>query len=120
MGDRAPATFTVYNVEGAQVRLNGSPYGNTPLTLQLPRKGSNLVEVVAPGYERSTCDTSMSAGPGYVVVDALWCLSTLFGCIAFIDAGGAWNVPDHDYCSANLRPSQQTAPIIAVPAPPSL
>lgn len=90
---------------GAQVRADGATVGTTPATIDIDLRYPPIVEVTMPGYSTETCRTRMSPGIGYVVADALLCL-VLFpvGCIAFIDAGGAWNQLQNDRCYANLQP----------------
>ena len=86
------------------VSINGSSHGAAPQQLDIPRKGSSLVTVKAPGYESATCNTTMSAGGAYIAADIAMCV-LLFpvGCISFIDASGAWNELEEPICSVDLR-----------------
>ena len=116
-----------YRVEssppGALVRLNGSAMGQTPVVIDLDRKSQNLVEVTSPGYSPSSCRPQMSPGVGYILGDVAWCFFGFpLGCIAFIDAGGAWNTLDNDHCQVSLIPESQLGPVAptAPPMPPRI
>lgn len=121
----APRTDSLYvsaNVPGAQVYADGVPRALAPARIEIDRKRPEAVRVEAAGYTPVACDTGMSAGGGYVAGDIAWCVLLFpFGCIAFIDASGAWNTLDRSSCSANMAPTQ-TAPAPAIapyPAPPA-
>jgi len=99
------------NPPGANVVVNGQLRGQTPTTVELER-GSPYparVELQLPGYQPASCRTRMQAGIGYVIADAAICFFSLpvlyLGCLAFIDATGAWNELDTPVCSQTLQPA---------------
>ncbi|GMU59715.1 MAG: hypothetical protein AMXMBFR34_14780 [Myxococcaceae bacterium] len=109
----------VSDIPGAEVRVNGMPVGRTPTVVEIDRKHPQRIEVSAPGRYAQTCWPRTSVGMGYVVADTALCLLLFpFGCIAYIDASGAWNDLDDNICSVSLQPSGE--PVAAVPASPQL
>lgn len=118
----APKTASIEvtsNVPGAQIRVNGQVQGHTPARVSFERDKAPQIEVAAPGFRPQSCHVSMSAKTTYVVADAALCLFLLpFGCISFIDAGGAWNEPNTDRCSVQLEPDYSSPWAGAHGAPP--
>ncbi len=105
------------NIAGADVTVDGVLTGQAPTRLELEKTTrSPLVTVGAAGYASHTCRTLSKPGTGYLVADIVMCVLLFpFGCVAFIDAGGAWNELDSPVCSADLQPLngsgwQQRAP----------
>jgi hypothetical protein len=102
----------VSDVPGAEVRVNGMPVGRTPTIVEIDRKHPQRIEVTAPGRSSQTCWPRTSVGMGYVVADTALCLVFFpLGCIAFIDASGAWNELDDTMCSVSLQPSGEPAAV---------
>lgn len=102
-------------VPGAEVRINGMPVGRTPTTIEVDRKHPPRIEVSAPGHYAQTCWPRTQVGALYAIADTALCLAFFpLGCIAFIDASGAWNEVTEDVCSVNLQPAAPAA----VQAPP--
>lgn len=92
-------------VPGAEVRINGMPVGRTPTTIEIDRKSPQRIEVSAPGHYSQTCWPRTSIGVGYILADTAMCLLFFpFGCVAYIDATGAWNSVEDQVCSVNLQP----------------
>lgn len=93
---------------GAEVMVNGHPSGHTPTSVAVEKRLANntVVTIQMAGHESQQCRLSGSPGVGYVVADAIWCVALFpIGCVAFVDAGGAWNIVDQQDCAATLRPS---------------
>jgi PEGA domain len=104
---------------GADVYVNGNAVGVTPMTVEIPRKDPTVVKVGPPGQTRS-CSLSSSAGGGYIAADVILCVLLFpFGCISFIDAGGAWNELRETTCDVNLQAAGEGVylPISPTPAP---
>jgi hypothetical protein len=102
-------------VPGAEVRINGMPVGRTPTTLEVDKKQPPRIEVAAPGHYPQTCWPKTTIGAGYIIADTAMCLLLFpFGCIAYIDATGAWNEVSDQVCSVNLQPA---APPVTAAAP---
>lgn len=104
--------FTVSsNPPGAEVKVDGLVLGRTPTTVELDKKRAPGVEVSLPGYFPQTCRPRYAPGTGYVIADSLMCLLLFpFGCIAFIDAGGAWNELESASCNVQLQPGGYQQP----------
>ena len=103
---------------GAEIRVNGAPAGHAPSLVEIERARPPVVQVALPGYTPQTCDTRMAPGTGYLVSDALLCIFLFpIGCIAFIDAGGAWNTLQQPGCYARLVP-ENGAPVQGFPVGP--
>ncbi|MBX7098128.1 MAG: PEGA domain-containing protein [Myxococcaceae bacterium] len=124
--------------QGAEILVDGQSVGWTPATITLPRKASSTVQLKSPGFEAHTCRTAMTPAGGYVAADTLMCLFLFpLGCVAFVDAGGAWNDLQESSCQATLVPegapswnrrpafssvtevSSPNQPVALAPAPPS-
>lgn len=92
---------------GADVTLNGSFVGRTPVTLELPRRLSSPAVVVSlAGHEPRTCAVSHSVGGGYVAANSLMCLFLFpIGCVSFVDGNGSWNELVTDQCSVAFVPA---------------
>lgn len=118
----AKPTDTLYvssTPPGAQVLVGGTARGQAPMPVELDRKENEPVELALPGYQTRPCETRMSPGTNYVVADVVMCVLLFpFGCISFIDAGGAWNELQHHNCNLTLEPAYP-APPGSYPAPPS-
>lgn len=98
-------------VPQATVRVNGHERGSAPVSIEVPKHGSTVVEVSAPGYRSALCSTRMSAGGGYIAADIALCFFLFpIGCISFIDAGGAWDRLEAPQCDADLSPLQAAQP----------
>ncbi|MBX7098789.1 MAG: PEGA domain-containing protein [Myxococcaceae bacterium] len=91
---------------GAEIRVDGVPAGTTPATVELRKsRETPLVQLAMPGRAPATCPVRTSAGGGYVVADTLMCVFLFpFGCVALIDANGAWNELVHERCALVLSP----------------
>lgn len=112
VASRTTPVQVMSGVPGAEVRINGMPVGRTPTTIEVDRKHPPRIEVAAPGYYPQTCWPRTSIGVGYILADTAMCLLLFpFGCIAYIDASGAWNDVEDEVCSVNLQPAA------AVPQP---
>lgn len=99
------------NPPGAEVKVDGLVLGRTPTTVELDKKRAPGVEVSLPGYFPQTCRPRYAPGTGYVIADALMCLLLFpIGCIAFIDAGGAWNELENPSCTVQLQPGGYQQP----------
>lgn len=92
---------------GADIRVDGVPAGSTPATVELRKsRETPQVQVSLPGLAPALCPVRTSAGTGYVAADTLMCIFLFpFGCVALIDASGAWNELDHDRCVVRLSPA---------------
>jgi hypothetical protein len=112
--------YMIYSTpQGATVMVNGVPIGTTPVTVMVDKQRAPQVALSMPGYPPQSCYPRLSPGTGYVVADSLLCLFLFpIGCIAFIDAGGAWNELEVNSCSVYFQP-QQGAPYEAPPPPPA-
>ena len=104
---------------GADVLVNGQRVGTTPTRIDYDSQRVPSLEVALQGYQTQTCRQRVSAGTGYVVADCLLCLFLFpFGCISFIDAGGAWNELDPPFCSVTLTPVVVPPAAYPPPQPP--
>ncbi len=92
---------------GAEVRVAGQSVGRTPVTIQLDKSKPADVEVSIPGFGSQKCQPKTSIGVGYAIADLALCLVVLpgLGCVAFIDAMGAWNELENTSCRVNLSPA---------------
>jgi hypothetical protein len=116
--------YMIYSTPpGATVSVNGVPIGATPLTVMVDKQRVPQVTLNYPGYAPQSCWPRLSPGTGYIVADTLLCILLFpLGCIAFIDASGAWNELEVNHCSVYFAPQQgvyDTAPQPpGHPAPP--
>jgi hypothetical protein len=112
--------YMIYSTPpGATVSVNGVPIGTTPVTVMVEKaKAAPVVSLSMPGYPPQSCFPRLSPATGYIVADTLLCLffPPLLGCIAYIDAAGAWNVLEVNSCSVYFSP--QGNPYDAAPPPP--
>lgn len=111
--------YMIYSTPpGATVAVNGVPIGTTPVTVMVEKQRAPQVALSMPGYAPQSCFPRLSPGTGYVVADSLLCLFLFpIGCIAFIDAAGAWNELEVNSCNVYFQP-QQGMPYEAPPPPP--
>lgn len=100
--------YMVYSTpQGATVSVNGVPIGTTPVTVMVDKQRAPQVTLSIPGYAPQSCYPRLAPGVGYVVADSLLCLFLFpIGCIAFIDAGGAWNELETNSCNVYFQPQQ--------------
>jgi PEGA domain len=112
--------YMIYSTPpGATVSVNGVPIGTTPVTVMVEKtKAVPAVSLSMPGYPAQSCFPRLSPGTGYIVADTLLCLFVppLLGCIAFVDAAGAWNELEVNNCNVYFAP--QGSPYDAAPPPP--
>ena len=95
------------NPPGAQVSVDGAPVGVTPMKVEVElKKPPKSIDVALQGFAPQSCRVKTSVGIGYAAADAALCVFTLVGCVAFIDAMGAWNQLENDTCTVNLQPDQ--------------
>ena len=79
---------------GADVRINGQPRGQTPLTLSLDSDKSYSIKVQKEGFESGHMQLGNEVGAGWVVLDVVlfWTIVPLV-----VDAAtGAWYELDRD------------------------
>lgn len=109
--DRLRITASVPN---AVVSVDGENRGPAPVAVELPKNRRSHVVVRAPGYRPMTCSTAMTPAAGYVAADIALCVLLFpIGCMAFIDAFGAWNVLASSSCEAELRPQVESLSPVA-------
>jgi hypothetical protein len=95
------------NPPGAQVSVDGAPVGMTPVKVEVElKKPPKNIDVAMQGFVTQACRVKTTVGIGYAAADAALCVFTLVGCVAFIDAMGAWNQLENDTCTVNLQPDQ--------------
>jgi hypothetical protein len=83
---------------GAEVFVDGSRVGQTPVILELPNKKEHTVVFRKDGYGETTCRIDNSVGAGWVILDVLGGLIPVI-----IDAAtGAWYNLDPKACNVNL------------------
>lgn len=107
---------------GAEVTLNGSYVGRTPVTVDVPRRmPSPEVVLRMAGHEPRSCNLSHSVGGGYVAANTIMCVLLFpIGCVSFIDGNGSWNELVTDGCSVAFEPPPAaTAVAVAVATPAS-
>ncbi len=92
---------------GAQVLINGTAAGTTPLQYQVPRRGDLTVEVQKPGYKTQSRQTGRKLSSiGIVdVIGGAFFLLPLFGLIA----PGAWE-QDPSAIGLTLEPNTTPTP----------
>ncbi len=106
------------NPAGAEVRVNGQVVARTPAAVELERRRPSSVEVSLPGYYSQACPVRLQPSNSYVVPDVILCILLFpIGCIAFIDAEGAWNELDPRACYVSLAPGYATVPPPVSPPP---
>ena len=104
-GPRAEVLNVTSEPPGADVLVNGVNVTRAPGSVELDRTRLQSVVLSLPGYAPVACNTRMSPGPGYLVSDTLLCVLLFpFGCVAFVDASGAWNELEQPNCYARLVP----------------
>jgi hypothetical protein len=101
------ASYSIDSVpSGAEVRVGGQSMGRTPVTVQIDKSKVPDIEVGIPGFGSQKCRPTTSIGVGYVLADTALCLFSMgIGCIAIIDAFGAWNELDETSCHVTLSPA---------------
>jgi hypothetical protein len=113
--------YMIYSTPpGATVAVNGVPIGVTPVTVMVDKtKQAPPVTLSLPGYPPQSCWPRLSPATGYIVADTLLCLFVppLLGCIAFVDAAGAWNELEVNNCNVYFAP-QPGSGYEAPPPPP--
>ena len=83
---------------GAEVYVDGSRVGQTPVILELANKKEHIVVFRKEGFAETTCRIDNSVGGGWVVLDVLGGLIPVI-----IDAAtGAWYNLDPKACNVNL------------------
>lgn len=97
-GIREPVDFDS-NPMGAEVHVNGSYTGKTPLTVELESKRMYTIEFRKEGYEPEVYTITNHIGAGWIVLDVL------FGLVpVVVDAAtGAWFRLDEDSVNAVLK-----------------
>ena len=93
------------NPAGAEVWINGSLRGITPLSLDLDNHKSHTVVFRREGYRDVICQLDSKVGAGWVILDILW-----GGLIAVvIDAStGQWRSLRQGSCNVMLPPLSGT------------
>lgn len=82
----------------AEVFINGSRVGVTPITIELDNQSSHTVTFRKDGYREATCQIDTSVGAGYVVLDVLGGLVPVI-----VDAAtGQWKSLDRETCNVTL------------------
>lgn len=80
--------------EGAEVMIDGAPYGRTPAMVALDNTKSHTIVITRDDGETFTCALNSSVGVGWVILDIL---GGLFPVI--IDAAtGKWKSLDQTVC----------------------
>ncbi len=83
----------------AQVIIDGSPRGVTPLTLDLSNRETHVIEFQKEGYESIACTLNASVKGSIVVLDILGGLVPVI-----VDAvTGDWKTLEKDFCNVSLR-----------------
>ena len=97
-GTREPVDFNS-DPTGAEVYVNGSLMGKTPVTLKLESKIEYTIEFRKEGYDPKTYTITNHVGAGWIVLDIL------FGVVpVVVDAvTGAWYKLDEDAVNAILE-----------------
>lgn len=115
----APKTDTLAvfsNPPGAQVLVDGAPQGVTPAQIVIEKKHPPTVVVGMPGFVQQSCPVILGIGTDYAVADAALCVLLFpLGCVALVDATGAWNELEKDTCAVNLQPDPGGDPQQAFP-----
>lgn len=114
---------------GAEVFLDGTVRGKTPMVLELNRSKKATVEVALSGYEKGRCNTAMGPGLGWILADTAVCAIPLsiflfvYGspllvlpCVSYVDAIGSWNELSEPSCRVTLMKSAGGPPGLE-PAP---
>lgn len=87
----------------AEVFVDGSRMGETPITLELDNQSKHTVTFKKEGYQEVTCQIPTSVGAGYVVLDILGGLVPVI-----IDAAtGKWKSLSKETCNVNLPQMEQ-------------
>lgn len=87
----------------AEVFVDGSRVGQTPVTLELDNQATHTVTFRKEGYQEATCQIGTSVGAGYVVLDVLGGLVPVI-----IDAAtGKWKSMDKGSCNVTLPQSDR-------------
>jgi hypothetical protein len=90
------------NPQKAQVIVNGTPMGETPVALKLEAKKTYTIEFRAEGYKPRTYAITNHVGAGWIVLDVL---AGLLGVV--VDAAtGAWYSLDQKNVDAVLEKQQ--------------
>ena len=88
------------NPAGAEVFIDGAPYGKTPLTLKLQKDNYYHVAISHEGYETAYVSITSREGIGWIILDAIF-----LGAPMIIDAiTGAWASLTPDNISVRLDP----------------
>ncbi len=95
----------------AEILMNGAHVARTPNSIEVSKRGPEMISVAAPGRSDQMCPVSFHAGAGYIIGDALLCVFLFpLGCISFVDSNGAWNELDNSTCRVGLRPPPPPPP----------
>jgi hypothetical protein len=87
---------------GAEVFVNGIPYGKTPVRLTLKSNATYTIEFKKEGFSTVTRNITNSVGAGWIVLDILCGLVPVI-----IDAAtGSWYGFDQDHVNAILEKQQ--------------
>lgn len=87
---------------GADVYINGSLRGKTPISLKLESKKTYTIEFKKEGYEPRTYTITNHVGAGWIILDILGGLVPVI-----VDAAtGAWYELDQDAVNAVLQAQQ--------------
>lgn len=87
----------------AEVVINGSLQGVTPLTLELSNRETHVIEFRKDGYESVACTLHASVKGSIIILDVLGGLVPVI-----IDAAtGDWKTLKEDFCNVSLRESGQ-------------
>ncbi|MGB9588967.1 MAG: PEGA domain-containing protein, partial [Armatimonadota bacterium] len=88
---------------GAQVYVNGTLMGTTPISLKLQKQKTYTIEFKKEGYHTRTVQLTNSVGAGWIVLDVLGGLIPVI-----IDAAtGSWYSLDQDNVNAVLERQQK-------------
>ena len=88
------------NPKGADVLIDGAPYGKTPLTLKLQKDNYYHVAISHEGYETAYVSITSREGVGWIILDAIG-----FGFPMIVDAiTGAWASLKPDNINVSLDP----------------
>ena len=91
---------------GAEVWINGTRLGVTPVSLDLDNQKNHTVIFRREGFQEVTCQLTTSVGSTWVILDVVLAI-TLVPLI--VDAAtGKWKSLDQDACNVNLPPASGT------------
>ena len=87
---------------GAEIAVNGAPYGQTPQRINVPESERLVVTVRKDGFHNGGCYVNTKIGAVWLIADALFFWLVVPLVVDFLTSN--WSRLETGYCTVNLAP----------------